>query len=224
MSKREKAFTLIEVLVVVSILGVLMGLVSMLVMRAGSHEATENAKQLVTAYVPNLIERYHAEFNKWPPMSIKELNGIKAWKDIALAENNSNECIECLVVGLRHPDFSLRLEEGNLPGKEPFGNTDGDIFSQIPAGSNKVDAMEILDPWGNPIVYFHKKHYGQTVQILNFEDELVEVEAVKRANGTYYNQSKFQIISLGKNGKQDEPGLRSDDIMNFKVEEDEEDE
>ena len=50
MNRSKRAFTLIEVLVVVSILGVLMGLVSVLVMRATSHTEKNDAKSLVEAY------------------------------------------------------------------------------------------------------------------------------------------------------------------------------
>ena len=220
MSKKERAFTLIEVLVVVSILGVLMGLVSVLVMRAGSHQRSTDAEQLVTAYLPNLIERYNAEFQKWPPGSLKELNKIKAWREIGLAANTTNESIECLVVSLRHPDFSTKLGDGDVPGSNPFGNTDADEFNQEPAGSSTPNAMEIIDPWGMPIIYIPKNLYGQTFQVMNAEGDEVDVEAVRRSNGTYYNQSKFQIISLGKNGRQDEPGA-GDDFTNFKVDEDE---
>ena len=215
MRKSENAFTLIEVLVVVSILGVLMGLVSVLVMRSGSHQATNDAKQLVEAYLPNMVERYYAEFNKWPPMTIKELNRTKAWRDIAVPDNSTNECIECLVVALRHPDFTARLEDGDIPGKDPFGNTDEDIFTQVPHGSSKADAMEIIDPWGNPVVYIHKNNYAQPVEIINAAGDPVEVSAMKNADGVYYNQNKFQIICLGKDGQ---PGT-GDDIYNFKVEE-----
>ncbi len=218
MSKKERAFTLIEVLVVVSILGVLMGLVSVLVMRAGSHQRSTDAEQLVTAYLPNLIERYNAEFQKWPPGSLKELNKIKAWKELGLADNTTNESIECLVVSLRHPDFSTKLGDGDVPGSNPFGNTDDDHFTVQPAGSSTNAAMEILDPWGTPIIYIPKNLYGQTFQVYNARtEEEHDVEAVRRSNGTYYNQSKFQVICLGKNGKQDEPG-EGDDIMNFKIE------
>ena len=101
MSKRERAFTLIEVLVVVSILGVLMGLVSVLVMRSSAHQKRTDAEQLVTTYLPHLIEGYNRDFSRWPPGSLKELNKIPRWKDIVLAENTTNECIECLVVALR---------------------------------------------------------------------------------------------------------------------------
>lgn len=221
MSKRERAFTLIEVLVVVSILGVLMGLVSVLVMRSSAHQKRTDAEQLVTTYLPHLIEGYNRDFSRWPPGSLKELNKIPRWKDIVLAENTTNECIECLVVALRHPDSRTKLADGDLPGSKPFGNTDKDIFNQIPSGSHVVEAMEIIDPWGNPIVYIPKNLYGQIVQVVNFDGDEVDVEAVKRSNGTYYNQSKFQIICLGKNGRQDEPGS-GDDIMNFKVKDEDE--
>ena len=126
--------------------------------------------------------------------------------------------IECLVVSLRHPDFSTKLGDGDVPGSNPFGNTDDDYFTTQPAGSSTNGAMEILDPWGTPIIYIPKNLYGQTFQVINADGDEVDVEAVRRRNGTYYNQSKFQIICLGKNGKQDmEPG-EGDDIMNFKIE------
>jgi prepilin-type N-terminal cleavage/methylation domain-containing protein len=220
MTKRERAFTLIEVLVVVSILGVLMGLVSVLVMRAGSHRSKNDAIQIVKTYLPGKIESFKNEFKKWPPMSMQELNKVKAWKDVATdGANTTNECIEVLVVALRHPDFSQRLEEGDIPGDSPFGNTDEDIFSSVPAGSPNEQAIEILDPWGNPIVYIHKDRYGETVQVTDKEGEVVDVEAIKRADGTYYNRSKFQVICLGPNGKFDEG--RGDDITNFDVEDEE---
>ena len=224
MSKRERAFTLIEVLVVVSILGVLMGLVSVLVMRAGSHQKKNEAKQIVTAYLPARIDAYKAEFKRWPPMTVAGLNRVKAWKDVAGDGTNvTNECIEVLLVALRHPDFSQRLEESDIPGENPFGNTDEDIWqSGAPAGSPNEDMLEILDPWGNPIVYIHKDKYNTSVQVQNAAGDVVEVSAVQREDGTFYNRAKYQIICLGPDGKQDEnPGL-GDDVMNFSVDVEEE--
>lgn len=219
MNRTNRAFTLIEVLVVVSILGVLMGLVSVLVMKAGGHQNKNDAKQLVETYLPNMVESYKNDFHRWPPMSFAELNAVKAWKELASdGGNDTNECIEALVVALRHPDFATRLEDGDLPGKNPFGNTDEDAFNTNPAGSSTNDALEIVDPWGTPVIYIHKKHYGKSVTVIDVNGDPIEVEAVKRSDGTYYNQNKFQIISLGKNGKQDEAGAPDDDdIRNFTI-------
>lgn len=218
MNRSKRGFTLIEVLVVVSILGVLMGLVSILVMRSGAHQQKNDAQQLVGAYMPNLVERYYAEFNRLPPSTVKALNlARKPWKDLGLAENQTNDCIEVLVVALRHPDFTARLEEGDIPGSDPFGNTDDDIWTQVPDGSSNEKAMEVLDPWGNPIAYFPKSQYDKPVQIMNAVGDVIEVHALKRPDGSWYNPTKFQIISVGKNGEQDDPGP-GDDFMNFKIE------
>ena len=58
--------------------------------------------------------------------------------------NSTNECSEALLVALKHPDFSGRLEEGKLPGSDPIGNTDDDIFNAIPSGSNSEKANEVI--------------------------------------------------------------------------------
>ncbi|MHC4959687.1 MAG: type II secretion system protein [Planctomycetota bacterium] len=220
MTERKRGFTLIEVLVVISILGVLMGLVTVLVQRSGSHRMKNDAKMIVETYLPNLIRQFEQDFSRLPPMTVAELNGkYKAWKDVALAENQTNTCNEVLLVALRHPDFKSHLGDGDLPGDEPFGNTDGDIFNVVPAGSSKPEAMEILDPWGTPIIYIHKTGYNkESVTIMNAMGDIVEVEAIKKADGTFYNATTFQVISLGPDGKLDDTPGMGDDIYSFKVE------
>ncbi|MHC4135279.1 MAG: hypothetical protein ACYS0K_09865 [Planctomycetota bacterium] len=211
---------------VVSILGVLMALVSVLVIRAGAHKQRMQTEQLITAYLPQAIFRYKQEFKLLPPMSIKELNQISRYKGLAITDNSTNECNEVLLVALRHGDFSTPLGESDLPTEEPFGNTDDDIWNQAPNGfGGNPNALEILDSWGNPIIYIHKNQYNEVVRIIKKDGEEVEVEARKREDGTYYKPASFQLISLGENGKldidEDDPDL-VDDIMNFTLRKSEE--
>ncbi len=220
---KQAGFTLIEVLVVVSILGVLMGLVSILVLRAADKQKTSQSELLVRSYLPNAIERYLLEFKRLPPMTVKELNeSTPRFKSLSLTDNAINECIEVLAVALRHPDLSAPLAEDDLGVEKPFVNTDEDSWNQTPEGSARNDAfaMEIADSWGNPIVYISKNAYGKPVTIRNHKGEDVTVEARKRPNGDYYNPTKYQLISVGDNGMQDlDDSTGGDDIMNFKLEE-----
>lgn len=221
MNRHVRGFTLIEVLVVVSILGVLMALVSVLVIRAGAHKTRMQTEQLVTAYLPQAIMRYQQEFKRLPPMSIKELNRIGRYKGLAITDNSTNECNEALLVALRHGDFSTPLGESDLPTEDPFANTDEDMWNQAPNGfGGDPNALEIVDSWGNPIIYIHKNQYNEVVRIIKANGEEVEVEARKRDDETYYNPTSFQLISLGENGVldiyEDDPDL-VDDIMNFTI-------
>lgn len=216
MQRLQRGFTLIEVLVVVSILAVLMGLISILVLKSRDEKLKMQTTQLVTAYLPDKIERYKQEMKKLPPMTMAELAKNKRWEGVTVVGNSTNECNECLLVALRHPDLSARLGEGDLPTEDPFGNTDDDIWNMVPDGSDGVEAREILDAYGNPVVYISKNFYGQPVKVVNFRGEEVEVLAVKKPNGTYYNQDTYQIIALGANGVQDEDPDVSDDFENFK--------
>jgi len=214
---KTRAFTLIEVLVVVSILGVLMGLITILITKSSQTKNRTLSEQRVQR-LTFLVDRYKQEMNRLPPMNIKELADAPGgkWKGLSVTPPNvTNECIETLLVALRHPDLSVPISEGDFPGDAPFGNIDEDIWNKIPDGSSDEYAREVLDAYGNVIVYIHKNNYDKPVEVSNALGEPVQVHAVKKANGTYYNQDTYQIICLGDNGVQDEDLETGDDIMNF---------
>lgn len=214
MQRFQRGFTLIEVLVVVTILGVLAGLISLLVVQAQKKKYVFQTQQTITM-VRTAIDRYQGEFNRPPPMMMTQFTGTK-WAGLSISGNITNECNECLLVALHHPDFTTPLNE--IPTS--FGNTDDDIWNKVPDGSTAPEAKEILDAWGNPIVYIDKNHYEQPVTIMLGDGSTVEVHAVRRpgsANNVFYNQDSFQLISLGANGVQDEG--EGDDMYNFTIEE-----
>jgi len=216
MRRVQRGFTLIEVLVVISILGVLAGLISVLITQAGKKRLEFETKTEIT-FLQTAIERFKNERGRLPPETMAAFAGT-AWAGLSVSGNTTNECNECLLVALRAPDLGTRLDQ--LPGSDPYGNWDGDIWNKIPVGSDVVEANEILDAYGNPIAYITKNHYDDPVQIMLKDGTIVDVQAVRRPNGgAYYNPDSFQLISLGPNGKQD-PDEKVDDFENFTREED----
>ncbi|MCK6459376.1 MAG: type II secretion system GspH family protein [Planctomycetes bacterium] len=213
MRRVQRGFTLIEVLVVVSILGVLAGLISVLITQAQKKRLEFETTNAIT-FVRNAVDTYKNDMGRLPPETMAGFAGTK-WAGLAVTGNTTNECIECLLVALRHPDLRSKLDE--LPGSEPFGNTDDDIWNKVPEGSDAPEAKEILDAYGNPIIYITKNRYEETIQIALADGTPIEVRAVRRSSGAFYNQDGYQLISLGRNGKQD-PDEKVDDIENFQRE------
>ena len=81
-------------------------------------------------------------------------------------------------------------------------------------------AREVVDAWGSPIVYFFNGDYEKTFRVMNHRGEEVEVVALRRKDGTFYNPDSFQLISLGPNGVQDLEEF-GDDVTSFRVEDSE---
>lgn len=210
MRRVQRGFTLIEVLVVVSILGVLAGLISVLITQAQKKKLEFETQQAIT-FLQSAVDTYKNDLGRLPPEAMAGFAGTK-WAGLSVSGNTTNEGIECLLVALRHPDLRTQLDQ--LPGGEPFGNTDNDIWNKVPEGSDVPEAREILDAYGNPIVYITKNRYEETIQTSLADGTIIEVRAVRRPSGAFYNQDGFQIISLGANRKQD-PDEKVDDIENF---------
>jgi len=175
---------------------------------------------LVRLHLPNAIETYRHGFKRLPPMSVKELNLISRFRQLRIDENGLNECSETLVVALKNPDFPAPLRGRYLPTRDPFGNTDSDQWNQVPDGTSKSDALEIVDAWGHPVVYIHKNQYREAVRIVNGKGVEVQVVALRRPDGAFYKPTSYQILSLGPNGVQETTAKAlkdSDDIRSFEI-------
>ncbi len=231
---KTRAFTLIEILVVVAILGTLMGLISIFVVRAGTTKRRNMTKLLITSHLRIAIDRYKQEFKRYPPATVGDLNkagGGKRWK--ALANDSGDEIngtTEVLLVALNHADLTAKVRPSDWGLDDPLGNGDDDEWNQTPDGLSTAKAREIKDGYGNTVVYLPSKLYNAgPVRITNQNGDEVEVFAVRKPDGTFYNPTSYQLISVGENGKQDavdgviEDTIELDDIMNFSPEvEDEE--
>ena len=210
---RRAGFTLVELLVVISIIGILAGLSAYGVMRArlsGQEGAVRTNLQSLKA----LIEQYVTEKGEYPPSSITGI-GVKKG-------NGLNEGIEALLAALQ-----TRKHGGPFLGDldpDQRSNTDNDKLNKIElkAVKRKIDwsrqndvLFEYADLWGNPLVYIRASDYHRTVKIRRKDGQEISVQAIKDPEtGGYYKPTEFQLFSLGEDEVFDpEDG---DDIWHWK--------
>ncbi|MHC4939175.1 MAG: type II secretion system protein [Planctomycetota bacterium] len=219
----SRGFTLIEILVVISIIGVLAGLVGVIISKANEKAMRTGTVTVIKTVLDTKIRMFKQEFGRFPMSNVEDLRKsmgkTKPYQAVAFVDGNDvNACIELLRIQLLHPDFSKKLQDDEMDMiEDPIANIDEDSFTETPPGAPDNEAREVVDAWGSPIVYFHNKDYDKTFIVRNFRGEDVEVVALKRANGTFYNPNGFQLISLGPNGVQDLEEF-GDDITSFTVE------
>jgi prepilin-type N-terminal cleavage/methylation domain-containing protein len=199
-------FTLIEVLAVIVILGILM--IVLLPRLTGTLEVAKARETGVwIASIDAAAKEYEGRFGDFPPSHFPDKWGA--------SPNQTNLGGEALVVSLWSSEWS-----GVALAEDKFGNTDEDEAKKALTRFPDKRLQELVDPWGNPIAYFHHRDYGRADVYLVKDAETGEI-AERQAKAwmnpttkTWANSTTFQLVSAGE----DSQFGTSDDVTNFKRE------
>ncbi len=213
----ESGFTLMELMVVLSIIAVLLVLVSPTLWKMFGKGEVNREKaviQQIRVAVQSLqVDAAHGDL---PPTFLDAVDSPYA-DEKGVMPNRTNTGIESLVAIFESKDFR---------GQSPF--TDEDRFINADEDSSKKsitrfgsrDLFEYVDGWGTPYVYLRLRDFEEgkkrlTVSEVIGEDEYDEVDISPRKNerlGTYYGHSDgFQILSAGPDKRFD----TDDDLASY---------
>jgi prepilin-type N-terminal cleavage/methylation domain-containing protein len=209
--RRMGGFTLVELLVVIGILALIATALLRNVIGA-NESANIAATTSLIAQLEQIGSRY--ETVKWigdyPPDDFKDTSR----KNLRIKRDSTNPGIESFLIFINRRGGRTEFLDENF-----FCNTDGDSTGKTLGKLETNKKYEIKDAWGNPLVYFHKRHYGESQQYLTGgEDEgpsedVQTVQAWKNAEGSYFRRGKFQIFSAGPDGLYN----TEDDVASFPI-------
>ena len=200
-----RGFTLVELLVVITIICILASLL-LPALFSVFDSGRKKTCQVEIQQLEAAISIYEEVYRDFPPSSLK---------NIGLLQNNQiNEGIETLVLCLSSTHNNASYFEFK---DQQLQNTDLDVS---PVSLNKLtgsifkndDLFEIIDPWGNPYIYFHNSQLLDTTNVsymIHGEEKKITPYMKRSKTGNIAGYSKYQIISCSSNGIQDE-----DDVMN----------
>ncbi len=203
---RQGGFSFIEILVVMGIIGVLVGGVIVAIgifFKKGPEFDTKNTLSKTRM----LIEKWRMEFDgAYPPGEVTRLSAVTGVGEVAKdAGNKTNAGIESVYQAMYWPGF--KSDPQFSPNE--LGNTDEDELRKAINKLGTTALTEVVDGWGNPLVYFHKDDYakfgesgaGYVSQSPDGGELLVEARPYRSADGTYINPTSFQLYSMGPDGE-----------------------
>jgi prepilin-type N-terminal cleavage/methylation domain-containing protein len=207
---KKTGFTLVEILIVAAIISILLGIALPVLTRGQRRARVVETSTLIQGIVAAL-DTYQADFGDYPPTSIA---------DIGFATNGINDGIESLLI-------SLATKEKKGPYFQPKEKFLANLDSDSVAGSYNLTwyfgdraAREIVDSWGNPLVYFHHRDYEnpkanlQRYKLVNkkYASSVRPKKSLKTS--TFPSWDSFEIWSFGPDGVNDNG--EGDDITSWK--------
>jgi prepilin-type N-terminal cleavage/methylation domain-containing protein len=203
----ERGFSFIEILIVMGIISVLVG-GAVVAITMWTKKQPEFATKNTLTKVKTSIENWKSQFEMYPPSDVTLIGEVAGrGKKGQSPENRINEGIEAIYQALQWPGFK---GEPEWDGAKELGNNDEDKLRQAINKHDTVDLKEVLDGWGNPLVYFHRDDYGKYseggasyLSMDTVDQELLECEPLPWRNddGTFINPSTFQLFSMGPDGE-----------------------
>jgi prepilin-type N-terminal cleavage/methylation domain-containing protein len=169
---RNRGFTLVEIMIAVSIIILLAGVLIVSFTGAFSKSKEAQTKTTIETLKSN-VETFQTAWGIPPPANLAELGALAGYP--ALADpNKTNTGIEALVLALRskreqgpYIDAPMLQDDNrrlNLDMDKALDAAMAPNFLDLEQGSSS-DLFEIADAWGNPLVYLDIK----TVMRGNFE-------------------------------------------------------
>lgn len=197
---RRGGFTLLELMIVLMILGILMGYFVVSGSRLFRGAAVRDTEVRIRT-LENLLESYRQIQGDYPADRLPA--GATA--------NELNGNAEALFLAFYAPDY-----RGDRPRQEWLGNTDGDATTKSLTILPSRELFEVLDAWGNPIVYFDHRGYERAATVLAGpqDEEPFQQEVRARRDertGLWHENERFQLLSAGEDGLFG----TEDDVANF---------
>ncbi len=211
--RRDRAFTLMEMLIVVSIIALLAAIL-IPTLNAARLRAKITMTKTEIANLSAAIQSYASKYGDFPP------SGLAAFGVKVNSINNGNESmLACLATTNQGGPYLDWPEQrlGNLDGDESKTNVTKWWFGD-------TQLREVLDIWGNPFAYFHFRDYDKPKSFSKYtQANGEEVECVPEKSdktAAFHNASSFQIWSFGPNGVNENGAApteeqESDDITNW---------
>lgn len=187
-----RAFTLVELLVVIAILGILTA-IAIPALSAVRKSSDTKATKAFLERIKLQIESYSNDFGDYPPSRMSQIgqrgNDVNAGSEILL---------RCLTTSSKSGPY-IEFEDAQL------GNTDEDSLSGAGNPTRSVirtgELLEILDSFGNPILYLHNKDYDRGgVVRLPGGDVTVPAFAHEKTK-QFAGLMSFQLWSAGVDGE-----------------------
>jgi len=221
---KARAFTLIEIIVVISIIVILAGVLMLGLSSAFSSGDDSEAKTQI-ANIEGALSRYETrQGGVYPPSSLRKLSN---WK--MAPPNTENDGIESLVLALRTGfDGGPFLLDDSFNAMRINADQDMNPDSSFLNAQDCVELYELADPWDNPYVYVNADELdasngyasaGGMIQVRTADGELHEVDltllkaAIAESEGGLSGK-RYLLWSFGANGVNDYGN--EDDICNWK--------